>query len=128
MLSFFIKESRETFTQNSTRENVKTWSPSDLLIRALSRSRFHVFKVKFMFRSGVKFMFRSGDSGIEVWCGGGARSGCVVGWGWVNKEDNGLGLGDRWSHWMDSTAGRLAGFLEGDSFYLLAGGGNSKAG
>ena len=37
-------------------------------------------------------------------------------------------LGDRWSHWMDSTAGRLAGFLEGDSFYLLAGGGNSKAG
>ena len=68
------------------------------------------------------------DSGIEVWCCGGARSGCVVGWGWVNKEDNGLGLGDRWSHWMDSTAGRLAGFLEGDSFYLLAGGGNSKAG
>ena len=62
------------------------------------------------------------DSGIEVGCCGGARSGCVVGWGWVNKEDNGLGFGNWWSHQMGSTAGRLAGFLGGDSFYLLAGG------
>ena len=68
------------------------------------------------------------DSGIEVGCCGGARSGCVVGWGWVNKEDNGLGFGDCWSHRMGGTAGRLVGFLGGDSFYLLAGGGNSKAG
>ena len=55
-------------------------------------------------------------------CCDGARSGCAVGWGWVNKVDNGLGLDDRCSHRMDKTAGRLAWGFWGDSFYLLAGG------
>ena len=41
---------------------------------------------------------------------------------WGNKEDNGLGLGDRCSHRMDITAGRLAWGFWGDSLYLLAGG------
>ena len=62
------------------------------------------------------------DSGSEVGCCDGARSGCAVGWGWGNKEDNGLGLGDRCSHRMDTTAGRLAWGFWGDSLYLLAGG------
>jgi hypothetical protein len=34
------------------------------------------------------------DSGREVGCRDAARSGCAMGWGWVDKEDNGLGLGD----------------------------------
>ena len=62
------------------------------------------------------------DSGSEVGCCDGARSGCAVGWGWVNNEDNGLGLDDRCSRRMDKTAGRLAWGFGGDSFYLLAGG------
>ena len=62
------------------------------------------------------------DSGSEVGSCDGARSGCAVGWGWGNKEDNGLGLGDRCSHQMDATAGRLAWGFWGDSLYLLAGG------
>ena len=44
------------------------------------------------------------------------------------QEDNGLRFGNWWSHRMGSTSGHLVGFFGGDSFYLLAGGGNSKAG
>ena len=46
--------------------------------------------------------------GSEVGSCDGARSGCAVGWGWGNKEDNGLGLDDGCSHRMGTTAGRLA--------------------
>jgi len=68
------------------------------------------------------------DSGSEVGCCDGARSGYAVGWGWVNKEDNWLGLDNQCPHRMDKTAGCLAWNFWEDSFYLLADGvGQSRA-